>query len=183
MLLREPITFKYQTDKVLEITGHIVAHLNVSLGEGGAQTPSDIDLFVTLRKLAKDGQEVLFTGTMGDPVPLVKGWQRVSLRKVDESNPLHREYLPYRNYFKSEIQPVQAGEVYSVNVEVWPTNVVLEEGESLVLEVAGHDTQGVGKFSHEHAEDRPPQVFDGQNTIHVGGESSWLLLPIIPDRP
>ncbi|KAL1611046.1 hypothetical protein SLS59_000683 [Nothophoma quercina] len=178
----DPLTFKYKANKVFEITGHIVAHFNVSLAAKDDQVPSDINLFVTLRKLDKSGQEVFFTGTMGDPVSIVKGWQRVSLRKTDESNPLHREYLPYRNYYSSDVQEVKAGEVYSVDVEVWPTNVVLEEGETLVFEIAGHDTQGVGKFSHDHPEDRPAHVFDGLNTVHVGGESSWLLLPMIPDR-
>lgn len=141
-----------------------------------------MDLFVTLRKINKAGGEVLFTGTMGDPVPLVKGWQRVSLRKVDEDNPLHQEYLPHRDYHSSDVQPVEVGEVYSVDVEVWPTNVILEAGESLVFEVAGHDTQGVGNFSHDHAEDRPAGVFDGLNKIYVGGESAFLLLPVIPGR-
>jgi hypothetical protein len=48
----------------------------------------------------------------------------------------------------------------------------LEPGESLVLEIAGHDTQGVGKFLHEHPDDRNPSVFEGFNTVHVGGDSS-----------
>ncbi|KAL6704170.1 hypothetical protein ACN47E_008730 [Coniothyrium glycines] len=178
----EPVQFRYTAPKTLEITGHIVAHLNVSLASKDGKTPTDIDLFLTLRKLARDGTEVLYTGTMGDPVPIVKGWQRVSLRKTDPTNPYHRSYLPYRNYFSTEVQEVKEGEVYEVDVEVWPTNTVLEEGETLVFEIAGHDTQGVGTFSHGHAEDRKPELLDGLNNIHVGGEDSWLLLPIIPDR-
>ncbi|KAH7357511.1 X-Pro dipeptidyl-peptidase protein [Pyrenochaeta sp. MPI-SDFR-AT-0127] len=178
----EPVQFRYTSPNILEITGHILAHLSISFSSKGEQTPKDIDIFVTLRKLAKDGLEVFYTGTMGDPVPLVKGWQRVSLRKTDPSHPLHRPYLPYRGYKSTDVEEVHEGEVYEVDVEVWPTNVVLEEGETLVFEVAGHDTQGVGNFSHEHAEDRNRQVFDGVNNLHVGGEDSWLLLPIIPDR-
>lgn len=159
-----------------------MAHLNVSLAAKGTQIPSDIDLFVTLRKLNRSGKEVFFTGTMGDPVPLVKGWQRVSLHAIDKSNPLHRDYLPYRNYYSSDVQAVNIGEAYGVDIEVWPTNVVLEEGETLVFEVAGHDTQGVGSFSHAHPKDRPLHVLDGLNVVYVGGELSWLLLPIIPER-
>ncbi|KAH7072034.1 Alpha/Beta hydrolase protein [Paraphoma chrysanthemicola] len=177
------VQFRFNTPKSLEITGHIVAHLVVSASSGkDGQLPTDIDLFITLRKLAKDGSEVFYTGTMGDPVPIVKGWQRVSLRKTDPSHPLHRSYLPYRNYHSSDVQDVKINKAYEVDIEVWPTSVVLEEGEALVLEVAGHDTQGVGVFSHGHVNDRPLAIFDGQNNLHVGGEDSWLLLPIIPTR-
>ncbi|KAH7134858.1 Alpha/Beta hydrolase protein [Dendryphion nanum] len=178
----DPISFRYTTPKTLEITGHILAHISISLSSKDGQKPTDIDIFVTLRKIAKDGSEVFYTGTMGDPVPLVKGWQRVSLRKTDPSNALHRPYLPYRTYSSKDVEEVKEGEIYVVDVEVWPTNVVLEKGEALIFEVAGHDTQGVGNFSHGHPEDRRNEVLDGLNNVHVGGEDSWLLLPIIPDR-
>jgi hypothetical protein len=176
------VTFEYKTSSSLEITGHIVAHLTVSASRKSPESPppSDIDLFLTLRKINAGCEKVFYTGTMGDPVPIVKGWQRVSLRKVDDSNVLHKDYLPYRNYFSTEVEPVEENRKYEVDVEVWPTNVVLEPGETLVLEIAGHDTQGVGKFSHDHPDDRNPKVFDGKNVITVGGEASWLSLPVIP---
>ena len=180
---RIPLVFTYETLSLTEITGHIVAHLVVSCSSAGnAKPPSEIDLFVTLRKVKASGQEVFYTGTMGDPVPIVKGWQRVSLRKVDTTHPSHTEFLPYRKYYSTDVLPVEAGERYAVDVEIWPTNVVLEEGEKLVLEIAGHDTQGVGNFSHGHAEDRNPEKLSGMNHIHVGGENAWLLLPLIPTR-
>lgn len=119
---------------------------------------------------------------MGDPVPIVKGWQRVSLRQVDETNRLHKAYLPYRNYYSSDLQPIEENQRYVVDVEVWPTNVVLEPEETLVLEIAGHDTQGVGKFSHEDPDDRDAKTFDGKNIITVGGEASWITLPVIDAR-
>lgn len=180
----EPLTFKYTTPSSLEITGHIVAHLTVSASRKFYDTPapSDIDLFVTLRKLNSEGKEVFYTGTMGDPVPIVKGWLRASLRKVDTENKFHKSFLPYRNYYSSEVQPVEENLKYEVDVEIWPTNVVLEPQEALVLEVAGHDTQGVGSFSHEQDDDRDPKVFDGKNTLHVGGETSWLTLPVINSK-
>ncbi|KAH7066482.1 Alpha/Beta hydrolase protein [Paraphoma chrysanthemicola] len=175
--------FRFTTKTTLEITGHIVAHLTVSASSGNqGQSPTEIDLFITLRKLTKGGSEVFYTGTMGDAVPVVKGWQRVSLRKTDPTHPLHRSYLPYRNYRSSDVQEVLLNKPYEVDVEVWPTNVVLEEGETLLLEVAGHDTQGVGNFSHGHEHDRRPEALGGKNNLHVGGEDSWLLLPIIPKR-
>ncbi|KAE9574240.1 hypothetical protein CGMCC3_g9671 [Colletotrichum fructicola] len=177
----DPISFRYKTPAPLEITGHIVTHLTVSASRKTARDspPTDIDLFVTLRKINVNGQEVFYTGTMGDPVPIVKGWLRVSQRLVDTSHHFHRDFMPHRNYHSTDVQPVKENEKYAVDVEVWPTNVVLEPGETLVLEIAGHDTQGVGSFSHGHAKDRDEKTFTGINTVHTGGDNSWLLLPVI----
>ncbi|GMG15181.1 unnamed protein product [Aspergillus oryzae var. brunneus] len=172
------------TSSSLEITGHILARLTVSCSRESPNSspPTDIDIFVTLRKLNADGKEVFYTGTMGDPVPIVKGWLRVSLRKINTEHPFHRHYLPYRDYTSADVQPVKENERYQVDVEVWPTNTVLDPNETLVLEIAGHDTQGVGKYSHEHPDDRDRAVFGGLNHIEVGQESGYLLLPIIPSR-
>ncbi|KAL9094465.1 MAG: hypothetical protein Q9165_003315 [Trypethelium subeluteriae] len=166
-----------------EFTGHITAHLHVSLAADppSPTTPSDLDLFLTLRHLSPDGKEVFYTGTAGDPVPLCKGWLRVSLRATNAAHPYHRPYLPHREYFRSDVQAVRPGEVYEVDVEVWPTNVVVSPGGKLVLEVSGADTQGTGIFKHEHPEDRKPEVFRGLNRIHFGeGRENYVVLPFIP---
>ena len=36
--------------------------------------PKEIDLFVTLRHLDEAGEEICYTGSLGDPVPVVKGY-------------------------------------------------------------------------------------------------------------
>lgn len=88
--LKNPQTVQFETkpfEKETEFTGHIVVHLNVSATKdenSSAPGPSDIDLFVTIRHIAADGKEILYTGTVGDPVPVTKGWLRVSLRKINE---------------------------------------------------------------------------------------------------
>jgi predicted acyl esterase len=112
---------------------------------------------------------------------VVKGWLRVSLREVDTSNPAHTEYLPHRNYYSTDVQPVVPGEVYPVDVEIWPTNVVVSKGHTLGLQIAGHDTQGSGLFEHNHTEDRAEAKLKGLNQIHFGPQNqSYLVLPIIP---
>lgn len=142
-------------EKETEITGHIVAHLNVSMSASpGSPTPQDLDLFVTLRYIAPDGKEVYYTGTAGDPVPLCKGWLRASMRKVDEQNPRHRPWLPHRNYYSTDVLPVVPGEIYPVDVEVWPTNVVVEKGGKIIFEISSGDTQGSGIFQHNCPVDR-----------------------------
>ncbi|KAL4865540.1 hypothetical protein BDV12DRAFT_200072 [Aspergillus spectabilis] len=166
-----------------EITGHIVAHLNVSMSPNpGAPTPRDIDLFLTLRYISPQGKEVFYTGTAGDPVPLCKGWLRVSLRKVNEKHERHRSYLPHRDYYSTDALPVIPGEVYPVDVEVWPTNVIVEKGGRIVLEVASGDTQGSGIFLHNSMADRSPEKFQGQNHINFGHGENYLTLPIVPPK-
>ncbi|KLU87091.1 hypothetical protein MAPG_06096 [Magnaporthiopsis poae ATCC 64411] len=163
-----------------EITGHPLLHLNVSAtaetedGTDGTG-PSDIDLFITLRHIGPDGAEVLYTGTAGDPVPLCKGWLRVSLRATDASR--SSSWLPHREYRGVDAAAVIPGEVYGVDVEVWPTCVVVEAGGRVVLEVASGDTQGSGLFLHDDPADRSREVFGGMN--HVGPASFWISNAIL----
>jgi predicted acyl esterase len=140
-------------ERELEITGHIVARVHVSVTPTLAgPVPKDIDIFVTIRHWAADGSEIFYTGSIGNPVPVSKGWQRVSLRRVNSEHPRHREWRPHRDYFSTDVLPVLPGEIYGVDVEVWPTNLVLCPGERLSFEISGGDTQGVGIFSHESTE-------------------------------
>ncbi|KAH8664055.1 X-Pro dipeptidyl-peptidase C-terminal non-catalytic domain-containing protein [Xylariales sp. PMI_506] len=170
-------------DKETEFTGHITAHLNVSLSPEDDAGDKDIDLFVTLRHLDAAGKEIYYTGTAGDPVPLTKGWLRVSFRKVHTDHPKNREYLPHREYFSTDVLPVKAGEVYGVDVEIWPSNVVVDKGGKLVFEIASGDTQGSGIFQHNSETDRPAAKFAGLNNIHFGeGFENYVTLPLIPPK-
>lgn len=167
-----------------EITGHVVAHLAISAAASqGAQPPSDIDIFLTLRHISPAGKEVFYTGTAGDPVPLTKGWLRVSLRKVEQDHPKHRSWLPHREYRSTDVQAVNPETVYEVDVEIWPTNVVVEKGGKLVLEVSSGDTQGCGIFGHNSPEDRNEETFAGLNRLHFSeSHKSYVVLPVIPSQ-
>lgn len=168
-----------------EITGHVVAHLNVSITpDAQATSPEkDIDVFVTLRYISPSGQEVYYTGTAGDPVPLAKGWLRASLRKLAADHPRHQSYQPYREYRSTDVQSVAADTPYAIDVEVWPTNVVAEKGGRIVFEVASGDTQGSGIFTHKSEKDRPKEIFSGLNNIHFGeGLENYVTLPIVPSK-
>lgn len=148
------ISAPFETDT--EVTGHITAHLNVSLTPDSDATASqkDIDLFVTIRYIDPSGKEVHYTGTAGDPIPLAKGWLRVSLRKVATDHPRHSEYQPYREYRSIDVQEVKSNAIYAVDVEVWPTNVIAEKGGRIVFEISSGDTQGSGIFTHTNEKDR-----------------------------
>jgi predicted acyl esterase len=152
---------------------------------------TDADLFLVLRVFDPSGQEVLFAGTVDPHTPVGQGWLRASHRKLD-----HELSLPYRPYHShEEIQPLVPGERYDVDVEIWPTCIVVPAGFRIGLTVRGTDydyggppinvgwfvMKGVGVFIHDDPTDRPAETFGGKVTLHTGGEDApHLLLPVIP---
>ena len=188
--LKDPQILQFRTaafKQETEITGHVTAHLNLSLTrrDNDPVAPTKIEpelvVFVTLRHLGADDNEIFYTGAAGDPVPLTKGWLRLSLRQVDQTHPKHRDYLPRRNYLSTDVLPVEPDKVYDVDVEIWPTNVVVERGGSLVFEVSSGDTQGAGLFSHDNPVDKPASKLAGLNCVHFAdGMLNYVVLPVIP---
>ncbi len=171
-----------------EVTGPLAARLFIS-----SQT-SDADLFVVLRLIDPNGEEVVFRGAMDAHTPVAQGWLRASHRELDEA-----KSLPYRPFHTHRsVQPLTPGEVYALDVEIWPTSIVVPPGYRLALTVRGTDheyegpidesdsthrypSRGVGPFVHTDPEDRPQEIFGGTVTIHTGADhDSTLLLPVIP---
>ena len=153
----------------------------------------DADLFVTVQAFDRDGREVKFPGTVDPHAPLAQGWLRASHRKLDPERTL--PYRPYHTH--DERQPLTPGAVYEVQVEIWPTGVVLPAGYRVAFQISGHDfereppddpneawvSRGSGPWLHTHPADRPAELFAGRTTLHTGGEHpSQLLLPVIPAR-
>ena len=100
-----------------------------------------MDLFLTLRNFDADGNEVLETGQQGTPVPVAKGWLRVSHRELDPELS-----LPYRPYHKHTRRLfLKPGEIVKVEVEIWPTSMVFKKGHRIRLDVQPRD--GVGSQS------------------------------------
>jgi hypothetical protein len=143
-----------------------------------------------------DLKEVTFQGALDPHTPIAQGWLRVSHRKLDPK--LSLPYRPYHTH--DEEQKLAPGKVYEVDVEVWPTCIVVPKGFRLALSVRGNDYvypgepgegvetlgkvwTGVGPFVHNDPRDRPPSVFGGKVTLHAGPtRQAHLLLPIIPAK-
>jgi predicted acyl esterase len=147
-----------------EITGPVAAVFWVS------SSTEDMDL----RNFDADGNEVLETGQQGTPVPVAKGWLRVSHRELDPDLS-----LPYRPYHKHTRRLYLApGEIVQVQVEIWPTSMVFRKGHRIRLDVQPRDGVGSQSYMHYHAD-----YNTGTNTIHAGGDrDSWLLLPVVPAK-
>jgi putative CocE/NonD family hydrolase len=175
-----------------EITGPVAAKLFVS------SSTVDADLFLVLRAFDPDGREVVFQGAVDPHTPIAQGWLRASHRKLDQR--LSTEYRPYHTH--DEVQPLTPGEIYELDVEIWPTSIVLPAGHRIALTVRGGDYEypeleeaaglshfkgtrmrGCGIYVHDDPEDRPDAVFGGTTTLHAGGEHpSSVLLPVVPSR-
>ena len=150
----------------LEITGPLAASFWVS------SSAEDMDLFLTLRHFDANGQEILETGQQGSPVPVAKGWLRVSHRELDPALT-----LPYRPYHKhTRRHYLKPGEIVQVEVEIWPTSMVFAKGHRLRLDIQPRDGVGSQGYMHYHAD-----YNTGTNTIYAGGDKpGYLLLPVIP---
>ncbi len=176
-------------DKEVEITGPVAAKLFVS------SDTTDADLFLALRLFDPQGKEVLFIGSNDPCVPIALGWLRASHRKLDPARSL--SYRPYHTH--DEAWPLKPGEPVELDIEIWPTSIVVPAGYRLVLNVRGKDYDhelgnrgfanamypmtGIGPFLHTHPQDRPPAIFGGRNRLHFEpGRAPYLLLPIIPPQ-
>ena len=156
----------------------------------------DADLFLVVRVFTPDLKEVTFQGALDAHTPIAQGWLRCSHRKLDK-----KLTLPYRPYHThDEEQKLKPGEVYEVDVEVWPTCIAVPKGHRIALSVRGKDYvfpgepgagvetlgkvwTGCGPFLHDDPRDRPPAVFGGDVTLHTGpNRQAYLLLPVIPSK-
>jgi uncharacterized protein len=171
-------------EKEMEITGPLALKLFIS------SSTLDADFFVTFQAFSPEGVEVEFQGTVDPHTPLAQGWLRASHRKLDP-----QKSTPWRPYHThDDKQLLTPGEIYELDIEIWPQCIILPKGFKLALNIAGKDFErpggtmaghlpasGSGPWLHNDPRDRPSEVFGGTTTLYAGPKTnSYLLLPIIP---
>jgi len=181
------VTFSTVPSKApLELTGPVAVKLFIS------SSSIDADIFLVLQVFDPEGKEVVFQGSNDRNTPIGLGWLRASHRRLDPDR--SRPWRPYHRH--DRLEPLTPGEIYELDVEIWPTSIVVEPGYRLALNVRGRDYEyrgevgeemrslgykGCGPFVHNDPDDRPPQIFGGEVTIHSGPNTpSHILLPVIP---
>ena len=178
-------------ERETEITGPSAVKLFVS------SSTTDADIFLVLRIFSPEGNEVVFRGAIDPHTPISQGWLRASHRKLNPE--LSTLYRPYHTH--DEKQPLKPGEIVELDVEIWPTSIVVPSGYRIGLTVRGKDYEypgpsggriasfknelkGCGPFLHDDPRDRPLEIFTGKTTLHSGPKrAAYLRLPIIPPRP
>ncbi len=173
-----------------EITGPSALKLFVS------SSTTDADLFVVLRVYSGDMKEIVFQGAIDPHTPVGQGWLRASHRKLDKK--LSKPYRPYHSH--DEKQPLKPGQPVELDIEIWPTSIVIPAGYRIALTIRGKDYEygggsggrlsnfknemtGCGPFLHNDPIDRPAKIFGGTTTLHFGkSRQPYLLLPVIPSK-
>ena len=175
-------------ERETEITGPSALKVFVS------SSTHDADIFAVLRVFSPDLKEVVFQGAIDPHTPIAQGWLRASHRKLDPA--LSTPYRPYHTH--DEKQPLAPGQVVELDIELWPTSIVVPQGYRVGLSIRSRDYEyggasggrlsnfknelkGCGPFLHDDPLDRPASVFAGITTLHFGGgREPYLLLPVIP---
>jgi predicted acyl esterase len=187
--LGEPVTFRTVITEDTEITGPAAAKLKIS------STTVDADIFVVLRVFRPDATEVTFIGSVQSDMPVAHGWLRASHRELDEGR--SAPYRPWHTHTRP--QALAPGDIYDLDIEIWPTSIVIPAGYTLAVSVQGRDYEpplgaanrsvgwlpmrGVGPFRHDRRSTRPPEIFGGKITLHTGGDCApHVLLPFIPEQ-
>ena len=173
-----------------EITGPSALKLYVS------SSTTDADIFAVLRVFTPDLKEMAFQGAIDPHTPIGQGWLRASHRALDKK--LSRPYRPYHTHTRK--QPLKPGEVVPLDIEIWPTSIVVPVGYRVALTIRGKDyvypggsggrmsnfkneLTGCGPFLHDDPRDRPAEIFGGVIGLHFADSARpYLLLPIIPAK-
>ena len=176
-------------DEDTEITGPLASKLFVS------SATADADLFLVVRLFSPDMKEITFKGTVDPHTPIAQGWLRASHRKLDPK--MSKPWRPWHSH--DEKQPLKPGQIYELDIEIWPTCIVVPAGYRLALSVRGkdyeysggalelsnfaHPLNGCGPFLHDDPRDRPKKIFGGDVTLHAGpNHQSYVMLPVIPPK-
>jgi hypothetical protein len=171
-----------------EITGPSAVKLFIS------SSTVDADFFVVLRIFSPADEELVFQGAIDPYTPIGQGWLRASHRKLDPI--LSEPWRPYHTH--DELWPLNPGEPEMLDIEIWPTSIVVPVGYRIGLSIRGKDYEypdakpatlsnfknklkGCGPFLHNDPRDRPEKIFSGDTTLYFGPDQSpYLLLPLIP---
>lgn len=188
---KSQVTFTYRFNSTTEVTGYIKLKLWVE-----AKEASDMDIYVTLQKLNKNGKRVghkwvkIVNPVMDMMVKLMYAMNnkkfdiffysgpnsrlRISRRQLDAVKSTETE--PYYT-FKVE-EPLDPGQVVPVEIAFPPTSILYHAGEYLRVVITGYSMVSLRSMM----EGMPPEKIynKGVHVIHTGGKyDSHILIPEI----
>ncbi|CAG9982197.1 unnamed protein product [Clonostachys byssicola] len=147
---------------------------------------NDMDVHVQLRKADKNGEVLTYANiplkdigvSTVSEVPDLNvlkylgptGMLRASRRHVSEA--LSSRSKSWRTLSHSQVEPVAPGNVVRLEIQLWPTGLIFDAGERLLLYVSGH------YMTLPEFETMPPYENHnrGEHIIHVGGEYDSSLV-------
>jgi putative CocE/NonD family hydrolase len=141
----------------VQVVGHPVVHIWLR-----TDVP-DLDLFVYLEEVDEDGNSTYVT----------EGILRASHRAIGKAS-FENLGLPWHNHFKSELQPIPAGEPVDLVLDLLPTAYQFSKGKRIRVTVAFADADNF---------DTP--VTDPAPTVHLlrdKNHPSFMELPLLRSR-
>ncbi|TKY87866.1 hypothetical protein EX895_003447 [Sporisorium graminicola] len=177
-------TYTFKQDQAL--AGLVRANLYLSCDD-----LDDMEIYVLIRKLDKDGNEMLNFNLPWSSVPAKSfkefspremsnltiylvpvGMLKASHRAIDESRSMHELYPFHPHDREDKIKP---GTVVEVPISLWPMGIQFDKGESLRVQVSGQKVR-----LQEFAKDADKGINKGKHHIHLSAEHpSHIILPFL----
>ncbi len=157
------------------LIGYMKAGLWVS------STSADMDVFVSLRVLDENGQEIRYDAAIHPAHPLFAapvghGLLKVSHRKLDEAR--STEYWPTHTHANADYAPLRDGEIVPIEVGLNPSSAFIPKGARLRVDIQPYAPDGA-----------PTRFYDESyhtgavNSVHTGPDHpNFIQLPIVPAR-
>ncbi|PWY97393.1 alpha/beta-hydrolase [Testicularia cyperi] len=178
--------FTYTFDKKTQLAGMVRANLFLSCDD-----MDDMEVYVIIRKLDKQGKEMLNLNLPWSSVPIKSfdemtprqrsnlvlylgpaGMLKASHRAIDEKRSMHPLYPFHPHDREDKIPP---GTVVEVPVSLWPMGIEFEAGESLRLQVSGQKVR-----LQEFSNDSQKGINKGKHHIHLSLQHpSHIVLPFL----
>lgn len=185
----ETVGFKYTFEKDTRLIGLPKAILHVSCNDA-----DDMDVFVIIRKLDKDGKRLVALNVPWKRAPVATiddiqdkdksdlilypgpvGMLRASHREIDASQSIHPQY-PFHPHEK--LLPAPRGEVIELEIGLWTMGIDFAAGESLEVHVLGYNPS-IAAFQ-PLAGGSKSGVNKGVHNVHYGAKHrSRIILPFV----
>jgi uncharacterized protein len=185
----EEVLFRYKFTKKTWLIGY--SWLNVSISNDG---DDDIDVFAQLGKQDASGTQLVNMNVpLKDLIPPVSEHTEAAdtcfLKYLGPTGSLRGSHAitkvtpkpgrftgDWPEYTNTSRKAIPAGTVARLEVPIWPTGIIFEEGEYLTLKVSGHYMSFMEfDFLYTAAHSNK-----GRHTIHIGADSdSHLVVPLL----
>lgn len=171
--------FSYRFSERTILTGpsRLVVHMS-------APGHNDLDVYALIRKADKDGNHLInnniplsaLGASTSSEVPSIKPFKYLGPQGVlrasrrDVSDALSTPY--WKTLSNAKVEPVAPGTVLQLENYIWPTGIVFQPGEQLVLQISGHDMTVaelvplIDSFENENK---------GTHAVHLGGQFESYL--------
>ena len=159
----------------LTIAGYMKAGLWV------ASSSTDMDVFVSLRVIDENDQEIRYESLVHpvDPVnihPVGHGLLKVSHRKLDTVR--SSDYFPFHTHAEADYAPLSCNEVVAIEVGLYPSTALIRRGCRLRVDIQPYSPAGLPVRAYDES-----YHAGATNSICTGiGFPSYVQLPVLPEK-